>query len=215
MNCCWISMFGVGGRERVLRVSYSAILLMPLRQLTYWIRIDLFDSPLSFNHLAPKTYFTCCVCVCHSVISDSLQPYELETARLLYPWNSPGKRILECVAIPFCWGSFQPRDQIQVSCIAGRRFNLWATSEAQLWCWKRLLRIPWTARRSNQSILKEISPEYSLERLMLKLKLQYFGHLMQRADSFEKSWFWERLKVGGEGDNRGRDSWMASQTQRT
>ena len=57
----------------------------------------------------------------------------------------------------------------------------------ELWCWKRLLRVPWTARRSNQSILKEISPEYSLEGLMLKLKLQYFGHLMQRADSLEKT----------------------------
>ena len=57
----------------------------------------------------------------------------------------------------------------------------------QLWCWRRLLRVPWTARRSNQSILKEISPECSLEGLMLKLKLQYFGHLMQRADSFEKT----------------------------
>ena len=56
----------------------------------------------------------------------------------------------------------------------------------ELWCWRRLLRVPWTARRSNQSILKEISHEYSLEGLMLKLKLQYFGHLMQRADSFEK-----------------------------
>ena len=56
----------------------------------------------------------------------------------------------------------------------------------QLWCWRRLLRVPWTARRSNQSILKEISPEYSLEGLMLKLKLQYFGHLMRRADSVEK-----------------------------
>ena len=55
------------------------------------------------------------------------------------------------------------------------------------WCWRRLLRVPWTARRSNQSILKEISPEYSLEGLILKLKLQYFGHLMQRADSFEKT----------------------------
>ena len=55
-----------------------------------------------------------------------------------------------------------------------------------LWCWRRLLRVPWTARRSNQSILKEISPEYSLEGLMLKLKLQYFGHLMQRTDSLEK-----------------------------
>ena len=57
----------------------------------------------------------------------------------------------------------------------------------ELWCWKRLLRVPWTARRSNQSILKEISPEYSLEELMLKLKLQYFGHLMQRTDSFVKT----------------------------
>ena len=58
---------------------------------------------------------------------------------------------------------------------------------SELWCWRRLLRVPWTARRSNQSILKEINPEYSLEGLMLKLKLQFFGHLMRRADSFEKT----------------------------
>ena len=57
----------------------------------------------------------------------------------------------------------------------------------ELWCWRRLLRVPWTARRSNQSILKEVSPEYSLEGLMLKLKLQYLGHLMQRTGSFEKT----------------------------
>ena len=57
----------------------------------------------------------------------------------------------------------------------------------ELWCWKRLLRVPWTVRRSNQSILKEINPEYSLEGLMLKLKLQYFGHFMQRVDSLEKT----------------------------
>ena len=61
------------------------------------------------------------------------------------------------------------------------------TDTFELWCWRRLLRVPWTARRFNQSILKEISPEYSLERLMLKLKLQYFGHLMQRADLLEKT----------------------------
>ena len=85
----------------------------------------------------------------------------------------------------------------------------------ELWCWRRLLRVPWTARRSNQSILKEISPEYSLEGLMLKLKLQYFGHLMGRADSLEKTLMLKRLKVGGEGDNRGWDGWMASQTQWT
>ena len=61
------------------------------------------------------------------------------------------------------------------------------TDAFELWCWRRLLRVPWTARRSNQSILKEISPEYSLEGLMLKLKLQYFGHLMRRTDSLEKA----------------------------
>ena len=73
----------------------------------------------------------------------------------------------------------------------------------ELWCWRRLFRVPWTARRSNQTILKEISPGCSLEGLMLKLKCQYFGHLMQRTDSFEKTLMLERLKVGGEGDNRG------------
>ena len=70
----------------------------------------------------------------------------------------------------------------------------------ELWCWKRLLRVPWTAWRSNQSILTEISPEYSLEGLMLKLKLQYFGYLIRRIDSFEKTLMLERLKAGGEGD---------------
>ena len=72
-----------------------------------------------------------------------------------------------------------------------------------LWCWRRLLRVPWTARRFNQSILKEISPGCSLEGLMLMLKLQYFGHLMQRADSFEKTLMLGKLKAGGEGDDRG------------
>ena len=82
----------------------------------------------------------------------------------------------------------------------------------ELWCCRRLLRVPWTARRSNQSILKEISPEYSLKGLMLKLKLQYFGHLMWRTDSFEKARCWERLKAGAEGGDRGWDGWMASWT---
>ena len=65
------------------------------------------------------------------------------------------------------------------------------------------MRVPWTARRPNLSVLKEINPEYSLERLMLKLKLQYFGHLMQRTNSLEKTLMLERLKAGGEGDDRG------------
>ena len=85
----------------------------------------------------------------------------------------------------------------------------------ELWCWRRLLKVPWTARRSNQSILKEISPGYSLERLMLKLKLQYFGYLMRRTDSLEKT-----LMLGGIGGRRRRgwqrtDVWMASLTQWT
>ena len=66
----------------------------------------------------------------------------------------------------------------------------------ELWCWRRLLRIPWTVRRSNQSILKEISPDYSLEGLTLKLKLQFFGHLMRRAESFEKSLMLEKIEGG-------------------
>ena len=73
----------------------------------------------------------------------------------------------------------------------------------ELWCWRRLLRAPWTARRSNQSILKEISPEYSLEGLMLKLKLQYFGHLMRKLTHLKRPWYWERSRAGGEGDDRG------------
>ena len=74
----------------------------------------------------------------------------------------------------------------------------------QLWCWRRLLRVPWTARRSNQSILKEISPGCSLEGLMLKLKLQYFGHLMRRADSLEKTLMLGGIGAGGEGDQDSR-----------
>ena len=66
----------------------------------------------------------------------------------------------------------------------------------ELWCWRSLLRVPWTARRSNQSILKEISPEYSLEGLMLKLKLQYFGHLMRRTDSLERILMLEKIERG-------------------
>ena len=77
------------------------------------------------------------------------------------------------------------------------------TDAFELRCWRRLLRVPWTARRSNQSVLKEISPEYSLEGLMLKLKLQYFGHLMGRTYSLEKILMLGRVKAGGEGDDRG------------
>ena len=79
-----------------------------------------------------------------------------------------------------------------------------------LWCWRRPLRVPWTARRSNQSILKEISPEYSLEGLMLKLKLQYFGHLMRRTDSLEKTLMLGKIEGRRRRDDRGWDGRMAS-----
>ena len=72
-----------------------------------------------------------------------------------------------------------------------------------MWCWRRLLRVPWTARRSNQSILKEINPEYSLEGLILKLKLQYFGHVMRRTDALEKSLMLGKTEGRRKGDDRG------------
>ena len=83
----------------------------------------------------------------------------------------------------------------------------------ELWCWRRFLRVPWTARRFNQSILKEIRPEYSLGGLMLKLKLQYFAHLIEELTHLKSPWCWVRLRAGGEGDDRGWDGWMASLTQ--
>ena len=101
-------------------------------------------------------------------------------------------------------------------------YKSWTTKEAERWRMMLLncgvgedLRVPWTARRSNQSILKEISPECSLEGLMLKLKLQYFGHLIKELTYLERPWCWERLKVGEVGDDRGWDGWMASLTQWT
>ena len=88
-----------------------------------------------------------------------------------------------------------------------KKAERWRTDAFELCCWRRLLRVPWTARRSNQSILKEISPEYSLEGWMLKLKLQYFGHLMQRSDSFEKTLMLGKIE-GGRRRARQRMRWL-------
>ena len=85
------------------------------------------------------------------------------------------------------------------------------TDAFELWCWRKLLRIPWTVRRSNQSILKEINPEYSLEGLMLKLKFQYFGHVMQRAGSLEKTLMLAKIE-GMRGRGRQRMRWLVSVT---
>ena len=86
-----------------------------------------------------------------------------------------------------------------------KKAECWRTDGFELWCWRRLLRVSWTAKRSNQSILKEISPEYSLKGPMLKPKLQYFGHLMWRTDSLEKTLMLGKTKAGGERDDRGWD----------
>ena len=85
-----------------------------------------------------------------------------------------------------------------------KKAERWRIDAFELWCWRRLLKVSWIARRSNQSILKEISPGSSLEGMMVKLKLQYFGHLMRRVDSVEKTLIWEGLGAGGEGDDRMR-----------
>ena len=95
-----------------------------------------------------------------------------------------------------------------------KKAECWRINVFELWCC-RLLRVHWTARKSNQSVLKEISPEYSLEGLMLKLKLQYFGYLMEEVTHLKRPWCWERLRAGEEGDDRWWDGWMASPTQWT
>ena len=96
-----------------------------------------------------------------------------------------------------------------------KKAERWRIDAFELWCWRRLLRVPWTARRSNQTILKEISPGISLEIMMLKLKLQYFGHLMWRADSLQKTLMLGGIGPRGEGDDSGWDGWMASLTRWT
>ena len=96
-----------------------------------------------------------------------------------------------------------------------KKAERWRIDAFELWCWRRLLRVPWTARRSNQSILNEISPEYLMEGLMLKLKLQYFGHLVWKTDSLEKTLMLGKIMGMKRRDDRGWDSWMASPTQWT
>ena len=95
-----------------------------------------------------------------------------------------------------------------------KKAECWRIDAFELWCWRRLLRVPWAARRSNQSILKEISHEYSLEGLMLKLKIQYFGHLMWRADSFEKTLMLGKIE-GGRRRGRHGMRWLDGITDST
>ena len=93
-----------------------------------------------------------------------------------------------------------------------KKAECWRIDAFELWCWRRLLRVPWTARRSNQSIVKEISPGCSLEGMMLKLKLQYFGTSWKEMTHWKRLWCWEGLVAGGEEDDGGWDGWMASRS---
>ena len=148
-------------------------------------------------------------------MSDSLQPHGWYS-----PWNSPGQNI-RVGSYSLLQGIFPIQGSnpglplcrlilYQLSYPECRRIDVF-----ELWCWRRHLRVPWTARRSNWSILKEISPEYSLEGLMLKLELQYSGHLMGRTDSFEKTLMLGKIEGGRKRGHRGWDGWMASLTQWT
>ncbi|XDA70813.1 hypothetical protein R6Z07F_001177 [Ovis aries] len=103
-------------------------------------------------------------------MSNSVQPHRRQPTRLLCPWDSPGKST-----------------RVGCHCLLPRKLSAKELILFELLCWRRLLRVPWTARRSNQSILKEINPEYSFIGPMLKLKLQYFGYLMRITDSLEKT----------------------------
>ena len=99
--------------------------------------------------------------------------------------------------------------------IQQNKHEYWRICAFKLWCWRRLLRVPWTARRSNQAILKEISSEYSLEGVMLKLKLQFFGHLMWRTGSLEKTLILGKIEGKRRRDDSGWNGWVSSLTQRT
>ena len=133
-------------------------------------------------------------------MSDSWRPHGLQPTRLIRPWDFPGKS-----TGVGCHHLFWVFPVVMCGC------ESWTIKKAEhrkidafeLWCWRRPLKVPWTARRSNQSILKESSPEYLLKGLILKLKLQYSGYLMRRTTSLEKTLMWERMEAGREGNDRG------------
>ena len=136
-------------------------------------------------------------------------PMDCIPTRLLRPWNFPGKSchfLLQGIFLT--WesnpGLLHCRQTLYPLRHQGKKGECWRINSFGLWCWRRLLRVPWTARRSNQSILKEITPEYPLEGLMLKLKLQYFGHLMWRTDSLKKTVMLGKIKGGRRGQQRMR-----------
>ena len=142
---------------------------------------------------------------------------------MLVPWKKSYDKPRQCIKkqrflpteVYIVKSSFFSVDMYRCKSWIMKKAECWRTDAFKLWCWRRLLRVPWTAGRPNQSTLKRINPEYSLEGLVLKLKLQYCGHLIQTANSIEKTLCWERLKIGGGGSDRGWSGWMALLTQWT
>ena len=138
-------------------------------------------------------------------MSDSSRSHGLQPTRLLHPWDFPGKSTRQCIKKQRHYSAekvYPVKGMVFPVVMYG--FESWTLKKAEhqrieafeLWCWRGLFRVPWTARGFNQSILKEISPGCSLEGLMLKLKLHYFGHLMRRADSLEKTLMLGKIEGG-------------------
>ena len=123
--------------------------------------------------------------------------------------NPHGQRILMGYRL---WGHRESDTTEQLSTSKLQKAEHQRIDAFELWGWRRLLRVPWTARPSSQSILKEINPEYSLQGLMLKLKLQYLSTWCKELTHWKRPWYWEGLKANGEGGSRGRDGYIASQT---
>ena len=152
--------------------------------------------------------------------TQRLNPFLPHWRWILYQLSHKGSpRILEWITYPISSGSSSPRSWTGVSCIADRFCETWTIKKAEhwridafkLWCWGRLLRVPWTAGRSNQLIIKEINAEYSLEGLILKLKHQYFGHLMGRVDLLEKTLILVKIE-GWRRREKQRMKWLDSIT---
>ena len=166
----------------------------------------------------------CRYCLVHSIVKEMVTPVSKASMTKKNAWKESCDKSRQCIKKQrhhFADKSQYSQSYVFFSVVMYgceswtiKKAECQITDAFNLWCWKRFLTVPRTARRSKQSILKEINPEYSLEGLMLKLKLQYFGHVIRRADSLEKTMMWGRLKAKEE-DRRGWDGWIAPLTQWT
>ena len=166
------------------------------RMLRQWMHLFKLPNMWCFVIVAPGNRYTNKVLFVHFLIQTKTIECHFTTVYLPLGWVRKRSKVHIFKAMVF--------PVVMYGCESWtiKKAEHWRTDAFKLWCWRRLLRVPWTARRSNQSILKEISPEYPLEGLMLKLKLQYFGHLMWRTDSLEKS------QMLGKIEGRRRRGWQ-------